>query len=357
LAAQEQVAQVIMLCFHTGHTSLQRTCVNDKLHIWYVRGQKRFRLLTRTLWQTWLTGRIAATFQPDILHGQGIGSHGDIVTQLSRPSVVTVHGLVHLEAQLHQRGSLKRVIRNHLLDSRVKRVLRRATSVISISNYDAQALAGLVRGQHAIIPNPIGPAFFQAPHQESSQLSVLFAGVLVRRKNIEGLLRAFALARQAVPDARLTFVGPAPDPVYASRIHEQVRSSGLVDAVSFAGHVDNERLLQEIGACRVITLFSHEETSPTILAQAMAMRKPVVASRVGGVPEMILDGENGFLVSPGDERAFAEQLMILLTSPELCRTMGRRGYEIARQRFEPSAIARRTVDVYQRTIGGSAYES
>jgi glycosyltransferase involved in cell wall biosynthesis len=354
LAAEERIAQVLMLCFHAGHTSLQRICVNDKLHIWHMRGQKRFRLLTRTLWQTWQTSRIAAEFQPDLVHGQGIGSYGDIATQLRRPSAVTIHGLIHLEAQMHQRGSIKRVIRNHLMDSRVHRVLRRAKTIISISNYDAQALAGLVQGHHVIIPNPVSPEFFQAPYQETPQPSVLFAGVLVRRKNIEGLLRAFALARQAVPDARLTLVGPAPDPVYASRIHEQARASGLADAVTFAGHVENERLLREIGACSVVTLFSHEETSPTILAQAMAMRKPVVTSRVGGVPEMIRDGETGFLVSPGDERAFAEQLTVLLRSPELRRTMGMRGYEIARQRYEPAAIARRTVDVYQRTLHGNA---
>lgn len=347
LSLEEAVAHVTVLRFHTGQVPVHRRPVNDKLQVWYLRGQARFKMLTRLFLEVRAARRALAELQPDIVHGQGIGHHGEIATQISDRAVVTVHGLPSAERRLRAGHSIKAVVRDQLINRMTRRVARQAQTVISISSYDSQAMAGLVRGRHVVIPNPISPEFFHVPRHESQRQRVLFAGVLARRKNVEGLLRAFALAHRSAPSARLTLVGPEPDPLYAREIRDQVRATGLSDVVDLVGHVDNARLVQEIRACDVVTLFSHEETSPTILAQAMAMRKPIVASHVGGIPEMVIEAENGFLVTPGDERAFAERLGVLLTSPELCREMGEMGHEIARQRFEPSAIARRTVEVYQ----------
>ena len=75
---------------------------------------------------------------------------------------------------------------------------------------------------------------------------------------------------------------------------------GLSDSVDIIGLVDNDRLRREIAAARAVVLFSREETAPTIIAQAMAAGKPVVATRVGGVAEMVSDGETGFVVDSGD---------------------------------------------------------
>jgi glycosyltransferase involved in cell wall biosynthesis len=352
LAAQEEVAQVSVVCFHPGAVPTPYRKVSDKLHIWYFR-RHGWPVLTRSLLEVWQARRIAAAVAPTIVHGQGVNAQGDVATRISRYAVITVHGQEQMEARL-ERGILRGRIRAGLVDNMVAQILSRARVVIAISSYNARLLAGRVRGQLVSIPNPIAEEFFIEPSYESAGPRVLFAGVMVRRKNVEGLLRAFALARKHVADARLTIVGPAPDPVYAQEIRDLVQALQLGGAVDFVGHVENARLLQEMRACRAVALFSHEESSPTVLAQALAMGKPVVTSRVGGIADVVIDGESGFLVDSGDEQAFAERLVALLQSPERCRAIGQRGHAIARQYFEPVAVARRTLDAYQLALNPRA---
>ncbi len=346
LAQQPDVGRVTVLSFQRGRVTTPARQVSDKLYIRYVRGQRR-PFLTRAALELWHARRVAAELKPDIVHGHGIGIPGDVVTQLGKPAVVTVHGLEHIEARLAAQRTNTGHFRTRLVEATVKRVLDRARVVISISKYDTSLLDGLVRGQLVSIPNPVSPQFFERPRFDLDGNRVLFAGVHARRKNLEGLLRAFARAKADIPGARLIMVGPTLDVAYAQELHALVDTLQIRDAVKFLGHVENEQLIEELRACKVVTLFSHEETSPTILAQAMAIGKPIIASRVGGIPELVIEQENGFLVERRDEQAFAARLQTLLGSSELCTTMGRRAHEIALDRCEPCAVARKTIAAYQ----------
>lgn len=346
LAAHDEISRVTALSFHRNVRRAQRQHVSDKLQIWHLPGQRR-PLLTRALLELWQARRAAAILQPDIVHGHGIAVPGDIATQLGRPAVITIHGMEHIEAQLAQRRGLGGTFRVRMVTSTVKRVLRRAQVIISISDYDARALDGLIGGQRVSIPNPVLPTFFDQPRFDSEGCRVLFAGVLSPRKNIEGLLRAFATARTTVAGASLTIIGPTPNQAYLEQVHRLIADLHLGPAVRFLGHVETARLVEQMRACRVVALFSHEETSPTVLAQALALGKPVVASCVGGIPELVSDGENGFLVARGDEQTFAARLAQLLNDPDLSARMGRRGHQIALERSEPQAVARQTIRAYR----------
>lgn len=350
LSAQADIQRITVLAFRDDIARPHTNIVSDKLQIWYLHRQRQFRTATRTLFEARAARRAAATVSATIVHGQGIGSRGDVALQTRLPAVVTVHGLVHTEARLQQHAPLKTRLHTRLVDARVKRVLRQARAVISISAYDAQALGSMVRGQFVSIPNPIAQSFFEQSTPDSIGNNLLFAGVMTPRKNVDGLLRAFALARQQAPDAQLTIVGPTPDHAYAQKVRQQAATLNLEDAVTFIGHVEHEQLIQEMRRCRGIVLFSREETAPTTLAQAMALGKPIVATRVGGIPEMVIDGENGFLVESEDEHACAHRMAALLASPERCQAMGMQGHTIARQRYEPDAVARQTVAAYRAAL-------
>ncbi len=353
LAAQEQVAKVTMLCFRQDIAAARREQVSEKLQVLHVKGQQKLRLISRSLFNVWQARRLMAELQPDIVHGHGIGRQADVTIQLTNSPEITVHGLVHREAALLNDQSLKGQFRRRVVEQTVERILSQARVVISISDYDARSLAGMIRGQRVSVPNPIAAEFFAAgPSFEGSD--VLFAGVLSPRKNPEGLLNAFAKVRQRIPTARLVIVGPQPNPTYTQKIREQVHTLQLDDAVTFVGHVENDELIARLRACAVLALFSHEETSPTIIAQALALGKPVVASRVGGIGEMITDGETGYLVDPGDEHALADRLALLLESPRLRRLMGSAGHDIACSRYESGAVARRTIDAYQLALSPSS---
>jgi glycosyltransferase involved in cell wall biosynthesis len=350
LAAQDDIDNVAVLRFHHGDASTDYRRAGPKVEVYYVRGQDRLRTITGSFLDVRKARKLVAELKPDIAHSQGIDC-GDIALKCSPNSVVTVHGLPHAEMRLSARMKFRDKLRVKLVDAVVRRVLRRAKVVISISKYDTQELGRMIQGTRVSIANPTGLEFFALAPSRPSEPRLLFAGVLTPRKNVEGLLNAFAQVRQAVPEARLIMVGPVgPQPIdadCAQTVQDRVTSLALGDSVDIVGFVDNDRLRHEIATARAVVLFSREETAPTIIAQAMAAGKPVVASRVGGVPEMVNDGESGFVVESEDETALAERMLTLLNDQDLCLRMGARGHELALRRFNPDAVARQTVEAYR----------
>jgi glycosyltransferase involved in cell wall biosynthesis len=346
LAARDDIDNVTVLCFHHGEASTDYRRVGPKFEVYYVRSLNRLRLITGYFLYVRKARKLVAALKPDIVHGQGL-DFGDVADKCSPNSVVTVHGLPHVEIRRSARTKFRDKLRLRPIEALVRRVLRRAKVVISISQYDTQELGRMIHGTPVSIANATGLEFFALAPSAPSEPRLLFAGVLSPRKNVEGLLNAFAQVRQAVPEARLIMVGPHPDPDYAQTVQDRVTSLALGDSVDIVGFVDNDRLRHEIATARAVVLFSREETAPTIIAQAMAAGKPVVASRVGGVPEMVNDGESGFMVESEDETALAERMLTLLNDQDLCLRMGARGHELALCRFDPDAVARQTVEAYR----------
>jgi glycosyltransferase involved in cell wall biosynthesis len=350
LAACDEIEKVTVLRFHDGEATTDYRREGPKVEVYYLKGQRRFRTITRSLLDTRKVRRLVAELEPDVVHGQEIGWFGDIAVRCSPNSVVTVHGMPHIEIRMQARSSLRHTLRVIPVDRMVKRVLARARVVISISDYDAIQLRSMVRGSRISIANPAGAEFFALAPPRPTEQRLLFAGVLTPRKNPLGLLNAFAKVRSTCPAARLVIAGARKDEEYAARVTARVDELGLADAVEVAGQLDNQRLLREIAAARAVVLFSYQETAPTIIAQAMAAGKPVVATRVGGVAEMVVDGHSGFLVEPDDEDALANSLTTLLQDQSMSLDMGRYAQRHAQLRFTPEAVARSTVAAYRTAL-------
>jgi glycosyltransferase involved in cell wall biosynthesis len=350
LAERDDIDSVTVLRFHHGEapTGYRREAAKVEVH--YVRGQYRWRMLTGGLLDVRKARGFVAALRPDVVHGQGIGMDGDIAARCSPSCVVTVHGISYVETQLFDEPGLRTTLRAKLLQYVAYRVLHRAKVVISISEYDAGELDGLTRGTRMSIANATAAEFFALAPPTPTEPRLLFAGGLVPLKNPLGLVNAFAEVRRMVPGARLALAGPEKDPAYAKIVRDRVTALGLDDNVEFVGYVGIERMRQEIASARAVVLFSRQENAPTVIAQAMAAGKPVVASRVGGVPEMVDDGETGFLVDSEDEVALADRLVTVLDDQQLCLRMGRRGHEIALARFAPEAVAEMTVDAYRTAM-------
>ncbi len=184
LAAIEAVGQVTVVCFHDGEVPSGRVDVQDKVQVYFLRGQRRLNALTRSFWEVRAARRVKAITGATVIHGQEIGWHGDIATRLSRHAVVPVHRLVHRETRMFGMKRFRDRFRAPVIEAMVTRVWRQAAIVISISKYDAATLKHLIRGQHVIIPNPISPIFFAQPPSQNVSKGILFAGVIRRRKNI-----------------------------------------------------------------------------------------------------------------------------------------------------------------------------
>lgn len=352
LAERDDVDSVTVLRFHDGDAPAEYRREGPKVEVHCVRGQRRLRAITRSFLDVRKARRLVAQVNPDVVHGQEIGLYGDIAQRCRADAVITVHGVTFTDTSPDtlDDGSLQGRLRDRLIRRLERRVLGRAKVAISISNWDSQVLDAPIRGTRVSIPNPAGAEFFALAPPKPTQPHLLFAGVFTPRKNPVGLVSAFARVQMSVPQARLTLVGPQPDPAYAKLVEDRVRDLGLEDCVDIVDLVGNERMRREISSARAVVLFSRQETAPTILAQAMAAGKPVVASRVGGVPEMVQDGETGFLVDPDDEVTLADRMVKLLADQELSLEMGRRAHEVAVQRYTAAAVAEMTVDAYRKAM-------
>jgi glycosyltransferase involved in cell wall biosynthesis len=354
LADDELVAKLAVLSFHRGETRSRVEQIDEKLDVYHVRGQRRMSVLTRSILSVLRARIVIARLRPDVVHGHGLGWSGDIAAQVSPSAVITVHGLIQKEARMAAAaGGLRASMRVALVDRTVEAVLRRAAVVVSLSTYDAGELAGRVAGHHVIVPNPVGRPFVERYRPTASEPRLVFAGVMGPRKNVLGLLNAFALLHRNRPEARLSILGPTGDAAYAARVREHVVKLGLAEVVDFVGFVENDQLIAELQRARALVLFSQEETLPTIIAQAMALGKPVVASSVGGIPSMVAEGESGYLVAPGDERGLAERMDELIGKPELAAALvGSRGGAALRRGLP--ARTRRAQDAANRRLAHAA---
>jgi glycosyltransferase involved in cell wall biosynthesis len=356
LAARDDVARVTVVVLGSSDTPARQVQQGSNVMIHYLPTRSRWRTVTRSRVDARQVREIVRDVDPDIIHGQGLTWDSDIAIQLGKPVVVTVHGLIHREQGFIRRRSLparlRGALRTRLVVALTRRVLRRADLVISISAYDGAELNRLTRGKRVQIANPIAPEYVRAPVSDPDGARVLYAGTLLRRKNVTGLIRAFNRARARVPDARLVLAGPSVDPVYDQEIHDTIAALGLQDAVELPGHLDTEQLLDELRRCRVMALFSQQETLPTIIAQAQAQARPVVASRVGGIPEMIEDGVTGWIVDPDDEISCGDRLADLLAAPDVAHRMGQRARDVALERYDTDAVAEQTVAAYLRALRG-----
>ncbi|MFH1266934.1 MAG: glycosyltransferase, partial [Planctomycetota bacterium] len=119
------------------------------------------------------------------------------------------------------------------------------------------------------------------------------------------------------------------------------RQLRLADAVHFLGTRGD--VAEVLSLVDVLLLISHMEANPVSILEAMACEKPVVATRVGSVPETVLDGETGFLVAPGDARGIADRVIELFRNPERAARMGRAG----RERVLARGSVRRMVEGYE----------
>lgn len=168
-------------------------------------------------------------------------------------------------------------------------------------------------------------------------------------KGVETLVEAAAFVSAAGADAEFWIVGPTHDTQldYRARIEASIAEHGLGDVVRFFGKTSDPASV--LAAADIAVCTSRSEASPMAVWEAMSMARPLVSTDVGDVRSVLAENGAGFVVPVGDARAAADRLVELLRSPELRRTMGRRGREVAQQRLDLESCVTRHVRVYEFT--------
>lgn len=187
-------------------------------------------------------------------------------------------------------------------------------------------------------------------------IRILFVGSLTHRKGVEDVLRAFAQIAKQHPQVELRFAGRG---FLHSTLEPQARAWGLEDRVSFAGFVRHEELQEELHQAHIFchpsrTLRNGEkEGIPGTIVEAMATGLPVVTTRHAGIPEMVRDGADGFLVAERDVPAIAQAFLTLIHNPALRIQMGRNAAMQAQQNADVVRLTQELSCIYEEIVAAT----
>jgi glycosyltransferase involved in cell wall biosynthesis len=225
---------------------------------------------------------------------------------------------------------------------------RRSDAVVAISSYTATELRELVD-----VPIEVIPYTTSLPEPEPAATGrdgtgpVLFVGRLVERKGVAQALEAIAKLGPTGP--RLEIVGEGPERAALAQLADRL---GVADRVVFRGRISGAELQASYARAAVCVLPSVRDTRGdteglgVVLLEAMNHGTPVVASRIGGIPDIVEDGVSGLLVPPADAAALAAAIRRVLSDPALARRLGEGGRRRLHDRFSWRAIVQRWLDLY-----------
>ena len=189
----------------------------------------------------------------------------------------------------------------------------------------------------AYIPNCIDASQYSPATHEGDY--VVYAGRLAPEKGLATLVRAAALARQ-----RFVLAGSGPEEPALRKLAEKLGAD-----VTFTGHLGKPELKRLIGEARALILPSEwYENAPISVLEAYALGRPVIGTRIGGIPELVADGQTGLLVEPGNAAMLADALAALAALPPSARTaLGATGRDWVAREFSPDIYRDRTMALYE----------
>jgi len=291
--------------------------------------------------------RLVQAHRASVVHSQLYTS--DVLSRLFTPAGIPRLTTLHtLEPWWHDGD------RRH---SRRKTAVEKWTGRLAGSHYvavseavrdEAMGALGLVRECVRVIPNGVRLEKFSVQAEgKRDEPIIIQVGSFYRHKGQETSLQAFEQVKSAVPGVRLVFVGGGP---LRKQLEKLSVERGLHDRVEFFGETDDV-----VGALRRAMVFwmpSEREGLPNACLEAMAMELPVVASRVGGLQEVVVDGETGYLVPPGDTDALAARTIEVLLDRERGYAMGKSGRSRVERLFRMEQTAARYLQAYEDLTSG-----
>jgi L-malate glycosyltransferase len=280
--------------------------------------------------------------RPDVLHSHGY--RADLIAAALRSpgggtprwvSAMTAHGFIRTSLGLQMLTRLN------------ERALRWADVVIAVSSVEARRLGALLRRPVDFVPNGVARVE-QVPrvqaraalNSDPARCAVAFVGRLSAEKRPDLFVDMAAIVAREQPGTDFLIIGTGP---MLERIKQRAAAVGT--HVVFVGLVPNVASL--MGALDVLVCTSDTEGTPRTVIEAMLAGVPVVATRVGGLPDLISDGQTGLLVEPGCPASLADAVIRLLRDPTAVQKMGSQACASANSRFSAQLMADRITNSYR----------
>lgn len=257
------------------------------------------------------------------------------------------------------RGSDLNLLQGKFIEPFLHMVLRRVSAVTTVSEKLQEKVLALGVNPECVstIPNGVDcQTFAPRPSLEARRALglpqqaaiILWVGRFVPIKGVEFLVNAMPDVVAQIPNALFVLVGNGE---LESDIRQQIAQHGLQSHTHLAGKIASDRIVTWLNAADILVLPSLNEGRPNVVLEAMACERPIVATQVGGIPELLQNGETGLLVPPADSAQLAQQLLHLLQNAPLRHHMGQRGREqIFKMKLSWQQCAACMKELYQRVI-------
>lgn len=283
--------------------------------------------------------------QPDIVHGQGTERDCAISAVFSGfPNVLTIHGNMRLIAKVNR----DRPLSYNWLAARLEGfTLPRSNGIVCITNYTRNAVTGLAR-RTWLLPNAVDQGFFAvsaAPDRTAPPIG-LCVGAISYRKNQNAFIRALdPLAKER--KFKLIFFGQCGNDAFGAEFRQLVRERPWCE---YAGWAGREQLKQHFKNATFVALPTLEDNCPMVVLEAMAAGVPSLASRVGGVPDLIEPEKTGLFCDPNHPDSFRIGVARLLDDPALSLRLAENARAEALRRFHPRVVAQKHLEIYREVL-------
>ncbi len=257
-----------------------------------------------------------------------------------RPTVLHLHGSEFRDFYEKECGAVRRRLIRHILEH--------ASTVIVLSErlqtyIRSIAPAARVLTIHNFVDaKRIESEMARASAERSSKL-ILFLGDLGRRKGIYDLVRALPQVAEAIPDVQVIAGGKGE----LENVRRCARDAGVEDHLVLPGFVSGREKMRLLAEAAIYVLPSYNEGVPVSILEAMSAGLPIISTPVGGIPDVIRDGEEGFLVSPGSTDELARRIIQLLGSKELRDRMGKNARRRLQSEFTSEVAVAALTALYQ----------
>jgi glycosyltransferase involved in cell wall biosynthesis len=233
----------------------------------------------------------------------------------------------------------------------IRHTLEKSSVVIALSDSWAQFVQSFApRARVTVVPNSVPLPVLAAPGADAvAEIAgrVLFLGRIEAAKGVFDLLAAGARVAPAFPTVHLVFAGDGD----VAALRRRAAELGIAERVECPGWLDAAGRDAELARASVFCLPSHAEGLPMSMLEAMAARKAVLATRVGGIPEALRDGDNGLLVAAGDATALAAALARLLGDDALRARLARRARASIEQHYSTEVVCGQLSAIYRELAG------
>lgn len=294
--------------------------------------------------------RTIAQFGPDVVNAHHLYFATTLPTltaanDLGVPAVLTLH-VAGMESFGGWRGAVARFYERRMGG----RIVDQADALIAVSEAVAVTVHPHTRSSVSVIPNGVDLRRFKPPaSRQRSNARIIYVGRLIANKGPDIALSAFREVHREMSDATLLMVGDGP---MRKRLENYARSNHITHSVEFLGL--REDVADLMRQSEVFVRPSFVEGMPLTVLEAMACGLPVVASNVGGVSEIVQNGETGLVVPPGSVASVASALLRLLGDETLSRKMGEAGRTRVMKRHSWEAATAATYEVFSTVVRGAA---